>query len=143
MLVQLEQHKDEIKAAGLKNVALGIGLPKHAAQFGGKLAPSIICLTNETNAVHYLYGLHRSGLGQMFNPKLYQASIKAARAGLTQGEATGDIAMLGGMFIVDQQGLIQYAYVGDFAGDYAPIPDVLEHWRMSRAAQVPPISGPA
>src|SRR5260221_11543832 len=99
MLVQLEQHKDEIKAAGLKNVALGIGQPKHAAQFGGKLAPNVICLTNETNAVHYLYGLQRAGLGQLFNPKLYQASMKAAAIGLKQGDATGDIAMLGGIFI--------------------------------------------
>lgn len=138
MLVQLEQHNDEITAAGLKNVALGIGQPKHAAQFGGKLAPHVLCLSNETNGVHYLYGLKRSGMGQLFNPKLYQASLRAAAKGLTQGEATGDTQMLGGIFIVDQQGIIRYGDQSDFAGDYPPIPEVLEHWRMSRAAQEPP-----
>lgn len=138
MLVQLEQANAEIKAAGLKNVALGIGQPKHAAQFGGKLAPSVLCLSNETNAVHYLYGLQRGGLAQMFNPKLYQASMKAAAKGLTQGEATGDTRMLGGIFIVDQKGIIQYASANEFAGDYPPIEEVLEHWRMRGTAQEPP-----
>lgn len=129
MLVQLEQANNEIKAAGLKNVAIGIGQPKHAAQFGGKLAPSVLCLSNETNAVHYLYGLKRGGLAQMFNPKLYQASIKAARAGLTQGEATGDIGMLGGIFIIDPQGTIRYGEQNEFAGDYPPISEVLEQYK--------------
>jgi hypothetical protein len=125
MLVQLEQHKDLIKAAGLKNVALGIGQPKHAAHFGGKLAPSVLCLSNETNAVHFLFGLKRAGIEQMLNPKLYIASAKAAATGLTQGHATGDTAMLGGVFMIDAAGVIRYITINEYAGDYPPIPEIL------------------
>src|SRR5262245_16265907 len=74
MLAQLEQHRDEIKAAGLKPVAVSLGEPKHAAHFCGKLAPSVDCLVNKTNEVHFAYGLKRSGVEALFNPKLYKAS---------------------------------------------------------------------
>ncbi|MBI3241165.1 MAG: hypothetical protein HYZ49_02590 [Chloroflexi bacterium] len=126
MLAQLEQNKDEIRAAGLKIVAVGIGKPKHAARYGGKLAPSVTCLANETNDVHFAWGLKRRGLGQLLEPKLYVASIRATQAGFTQGRATGDTAMLGGLFVVAQTGIIRYVYVNDYAGDYPEIADVLK-----------------
>ncbi len=127
MLVQLEQHKDEIRAAGLKSVAVGIGEPKHAINFCGKLAPSLTCLVPaaKTIDVHVTYGLQRGGWHTMLNPQLYANSARAAAAGLTQGQATGDIAMLGGIFVIDQSGLIRYAYVNEVAGDYPPIPEIL------------------
>jgi hypothetical protein len=126
MLAQLEQHKDLIQAAGLKVVAVGIGEPKHAAHWCGKLAPSAACLVNKTVDVHRAYGLSRGGFRTMLNPKLYTASFRAAAAGFSQGEATGDIAMLGGIFVVDRQGIIRYAYANEVAGDYPPIPDLLK-----------------
>lgn len=130
MLVQLEQAKDIVKEAGLKSVALGIGQSKHAAHWGGKLAPSVLCLALETNGVHYSYGLSRNqGLGWMFKAGLYTASAKAAASGQTQGQATGDIAMLGGIFIVNQQGLIEYSYANDFAGDYPPIAEIIAGYK--------------
>lgn len=125
MLAQLEQHKDDIRAAGLKSVAVGIGEPKHAVSYCGKLAPSLTCLVNKSIDVHLAYGLRRGGWGTMLNPKLYANSARAAQAGFTQGQATGDIAMLGGIFVVDQQGLIRYAYVNEVAGDYPTIPEIL------------------
>lgn len=129
MLAQLEQHQDAIRAAGLKSVAVGIGEPKHAISYCGKLAPSLNCLVNKTVDVHVAYGLRRGGWSTMLNPKLYANSARAAQAGFTQGQATGDIAMLGGIFIVDQQGLIRYAYVNEVAGDYPPIPEILRAYQ--------------
>ena len=126
MLAQLEQNKDEIRAAGLKIVAVGIGKPEHAARFCGQLAPSATCLVSQTNDVHFAWSLKRRGLGQLLEPKLYVASARATRAGFRQGKATGNIAMLGGIFVVDQQGIIRYAYANDYAGDYPEIADVLK-----------------
>lgn len=126
MLAQLEQHQDAIRAAGLKSVAVGIGEPKHAISYCGKLAPSLNCLVNNTIEAHVAYGLRRGGWSTMLNPKLYTNSARAAQAGFTQGQATGDIAMLGGIFVVDQSGLIRYAYVNEVAGDYPPIPEILQ-----------------
>lgn len=126
MLVQLEQHQAAIRAAGLNSVAVGIGEPKHAINFCGQLAPSLTCLVNKTIDVHLTYGLQRGGWHTMLNPQLYANSARAAAAGLTQGQATGDIAMLGGIFVVDQPGLIRYSYINEVAGDYPPIPEILQ-----------------
>lgn len=125
MLAQLEQHKEAIRAAGLKVVAVGIGEPKHAVHWCGRLAPGATCLAAKGIDVHQAYGLDRSGLASLFNPKLYGNSLRAAAAGFTQGPATGDIAMLGGIFVVDRQGVIRYAYANEVAGDYPPIPEVI------------------
>jgi peroxiredoxin len=125
MLLQLEKHNELVVKAGLNNVALALGLPKHAAHFGAKLAPSITCLTIESNDVHYLYGLKKAGIEQTLNPKMIAATIKSFAAGQVQGLATGDIAMLGGIFIVDRGGIIQYASANEFAGDYPLIPDII------------------
>jgi peroxiredoxin len=126
MLVQLERYKDEIRAAGFKNVAVGIGEPKHAANFCGKLAPGLTCLVNKTTQTHKAYGLKRAGLSTLLDPRLYANSARATAAGLTQGQTTGDVAMLGGVFVIDQQGVVRYAYANDVAGDYPEIPDILK-----------------
>lgn len=130
MLVQLEQAKDIIKEAGLKSVALGIGQPKHAAHWGSKLAPSVLCLAVEANGVHYSYGLRRNtGTDWIFKTGLYVASVKAAASGVGQGQATGDIAMLGGIFIVNRDGVIEYSYANDFAGDYPTPEKIIEEYK--------------
>jgi len=125
-LAQLELHKDEIKAAGLKNVAVGLGEPKHAVNFCGKLAPRVTCLVNKTTETHKVYGLKRSGVSTLFDPRLYVNSVRATAAGFTQGKATGNVAMLGGVFVIDQQGLVRYAYINDVAGNYPEITDILK-----------------
>jgi peroxiredoxin len=134
MLVQLEKHNELIVKAGLNNVAIAIGQPKHAAHFGTKLAPSITSLTIESNDVHYLYGLKRAGVEQVFNPKMMMATIKSFAAGQVQGQATGDITMLGGIFIVDRGGIIQYASANEFAGDYPLIPDIIAEYTAPAAS---------
>jgi hypothetical protein len=91
----------------------------------GKLAPAAACLVSKTVDVHVAYGLSRGGFHTVLNPKLWTASFRAAATGLKQGKATGDIAMLGGIFVVDRQGIIRYAYANEVAGDYPPIPDVI------------------
>jgi len=133
MLVQLEQHKDIIKDAGLKSVALGIGQPKHAAHWGQKLAPSVFCLAVETNGVHYSYGLKRNtGTDWILKTGLYVASVRAAASGVGQGAATGDIAMLGGIFIVNRAGIIEYSYVNDFAGDYPSFNEIVGEYKRNK-----------
>ncbi len=126
MLAQLEQHREAIQSAGLRAAAVGIGEPKHAAHWCGRLAPALTCLVSKTVDVHLTYGLSRSGLASLLNPKLYATSLRAAASGFTQGKATGDIAMLGGIFVVDREGLIRYAYANEVAGDYPPIPEVIK-----------------
>jgi thioredoxin-dependent peroxiredoxin len=125
----LELHKEEIKAAGLRVVAVGLGEPKHARQFGGKLAPSVTCVTNETPELYDAYGIARGNVLRLVAPDAIKAGARAASKGFTQGSATGDTLRLGATFIVDTDGLVRYAHYNKHAGDHPDIPALLETWQ--------------
>jgi peroxiredoxin len=121
----LELHKDELANAKLQVVSVAMGEPKHAERYCGKLAPSITCLTNETTMPYQTYGLQQGKLGELISPAVVVASVRALRRGSSQGETIGDVKMLPGTFIVDKQGIIQYAYYSKHAGDHPKISDLI------------------
>ena len=164
----MEQAHEQIEAAGLRLQAIGLGEPKHARHFCGKLAPHITCHVDQDKKAYATYGLKQAGLKEMMNPAMVIASIharhfcgklaphitchvdqdkkayatyglkqaglkemmnpamviasmRAAASGHVQGEATGDTWMLPGTFVVDGDGIIQYAYYSHHAGDHPDI----------------------
>jgi peroxiredoxin len=124
-LAQLESHKDRIATAGLKLVAVAMGEPKHARRYCGKLTADITCLSNKMGEVYRAYGIGKAGWTDALNPDLIKASIRAAAAGHVQGQATGDVAMLGATFIVDTEGIIRYAHYNSHAGDHPDLDRLL------------------
>jgi peroxiredoxin len=121
----LELHKDELANAKLQVVSVAMGEPKHAERYCGKLAPSMTCLTNETTMPYETYGLQQGKLGELMSPAVIVASVRALARGSSQGKAIGDVKMLPGTFIVDKQGIIQYAYYSRHAGDHPKIADLI------------------
>jgi peroxiredoxin len=134
----LELHKEEIENAGLQVVAIGLGEPKHARRFGEKLAPSITCLTNEKPDLYDTYGIGRGNMLRLVAPDAIKAGARAASKGFTQGSATGDTLRLGATFIVDKQGIIQYAHYGKHAGDHPDLQNLVEWWRQETAKNTLP-----
>jgi thioredoxin-dependent peroxiredoxin len=132
----LELHKEEIEAAGLQIVAIGLGEPKHARRFGDKLAPSVTCLTNEKPDLYDTYGIGRGNLLRLVAPDALKAGARASSKGFTQGSSTGDTLRLGAVFIVDEQGIVQFAYYGKHAGDHPDIPSLIEWWREETAKKI-------
>lgn len=127
----MELHKEEIEAAGLRVVAVGLGQPKHARHFGDKLAPSVDCITTEEPVLHSTYGVERGNMLRMIAPDAIAAGARAASRGHTQGSATGDMQRLPGTFIVDETGILRYAYYSKHAGDYPELGELLRWWRKS------------
>ena len=117
----MEQAHEKIESAGLRLQAIGLGEPKHARHFCGKLAPSVTCYVDQDKKAYATYGLRQAGLTEMMNPAMYLASARAVASGQIQGEATGDTWMLPGTFIIDGDGIIQYAYYSRHAGDHPDI----------------------
>jgi peroxiredoxin len=115
-------------------VAIGLGQPKHARQFGDKLAPSILCLTNEEPDLYDAFGIGRGNPLRLISPDAIKAGARAASQGFTQGKATGDAMRLTATFIVDEQGIVRYAHYGKHAGDHADIDEVLASWRQESPA---------
>lgn len=125
----MELHKDEIEAAGLRVVAVGLGQPKHARHFGDKLAPSVECVTNEEPVLHSTFGIERGNMLRLIAPDAIKAGARAASRGHTQGQSTGDAQRLPGTFIVDAAGIIRYAHYGKHAGDNPDLLSLLRWWR--------------
>jgi hypothetical protein len=65
----------------------------------------------------------------MAGPQVIASAFRAMQEGYHQGETTGDVTMLPGTFVVDQQGVIQYAYYSKFAGDQ---PDLAKLFEMAQ-----------
>lgn len=124
-LAQLEQHKPELEKAGLQIVAVGLGETKHAKRYCGKLAPSITCLTDETTTPYLEYGLRHTVPKEMLSLGLVGATARALARGHIQGQATGDVRMLPGTFIVDTQGRIRYTYYSKHPGDDPGMSDLV------------------
>ena len=102
-----------------------MGQPKHAERYCGKLAPGITCLTDETTLPYQTYGLQQGKLNELMSPEVILAGARALAHGSSQGETIGDTKMLPGTFIVDKQGIIQYAYYSKHAGDHPRIDDLI------------------
>jgi hypothetical protein len=132
-LAQLEQHQDEIRAAGLGLAAVGIGQPKHAQRYCGRLAPSVTCLCNQTLEAYRAFGLTEGSLLQLAGPRVLAAGARAVARGMRQGQATGNALMLGGVFVVDQGGAILFADYDEYAGDHPEFSEVLSAVRALRA----------
>lgn len=125
----MELYNDKIEEAGLRTVAVGLGEPKHAQRFGDKLAPSIICVTNEEPVLHEGYGIGRGNALRMISPDALMAGARAGSQGFRQGRPTGDQQRLTGTFIVTPDGIIRDAYYGAHAGDHADLDAMLARWR--------------
>lgn len=122
----MEQHKEAIEAAGLRTVAVALGEPKHAQRYCPQLAPSATCLCDSDTAAHRTFGLKRGNLLQLAGPQVVVSALRAAQAGHSQGQTTGDPAVLSATFVVDQRGTIRYAYYSKFAGDHPDLTALLD-----------------
>jgi hypothetical protein len=106
-----------------------LGQPKHAAQFGGKLAPSVLCLTNEEPDLYDAFGIGRGNPLRLIGPDALKAGARAASKGFSQGKSTGDTMRLTATFIVDREGIIRFVHYGKHAGDHVDIAVALDSWR--------------
>jgi hypothetical protein len=110
----------------LRVTAVGLGQPKHAVNICGRIAPSLECLVDSEETAYALYGLGKGSFLQLFGPAVFAAGARAAAQGHKQGQTTGSGSMLPGTFIVNQAGIIRYAYYSEHAGDHPPIDALLK-----------------
>jgi|GEM_PF-476163 DNA-binding transcriptional MerR regulator len=121
-------HKLELCAPALRSfnilpVVVGLGDAEHAAPVASQLAPSALCLISQGTSAHLTYGIKRGSLLQLAGPSVISSVVRAARSGQMQGETTGDISMLSGVFAIDMAGTVRYSFYGSHAGDH-PSPDI-------------------
>jgi hypothetical protein len=134
-LAQLEQHQDALRTAGLSLAAVGIGEPKHAQRYCGTLAPSVTCLVNKSLEAYRAFGLKQGDPLQLVGPQVVAAAVRAVGSGHTQGQTTGNSLMLGGVFVVDRQGVVRFADYDEYAGDHPVFAHILRAARELKLSQ--------
>lgn len=121
-LHKLETCVPALRAANILPIVVGLGDTDHALPVASQLAPSALCLMSQGTNAHFTYGLKRGSLLQLAGPAVISSVVRAARSGQMQGETTGDISMLSGVFAIDMAGMVRYSFYGSHAGDH-PSPD--------------------
>ena len=124
-LSELGQHHAELADAGLQILAVGMGEPKHARRYCGKLLPDATCLVDESALAYGAYGLMQGTIRELASLEVVKAGFRALSRGNMQGRATGDTHMLPGTFIVDRFGIIRYSYYSQHAGDHPAIDELI------------------
>lgn len=86
-------------------------------------APGVNCYADGGNGDGYrAYGLQRGNAGQLFGPAVWlegaRATVSGAFAGAPIGKPVGDPFMMPGVFVVETDGALSFAYYSKHAGDY-------------------------
>lgn len=106
-------------------VTVAMGEVKHATRYCGSLAPSVECLVHEDAAPYYAYGLRQGGVKELMSFDVVKAGMRATSKGFLGGQPVGDARMMPGMFVVDQNGILQYTYYSQHVGDHPAIEDLV------------------
>ncbi|MHB8614127.1 MAG: AhpC/TSA family protein [Candidatus Dormibacteraceae bacterium] len=109
--------KSEIEAAGARLVFIGNGGTAFARHFKEALVPDCEVLTDPSTASYALLGARR-GIWATLSPRSWPASVRAFRGGFRQSRTQGHAFLLGGVAIVDSNGVVRWKYVSRFAGDH-------------------------
>ncbi len=128
----MREDHPRFEQAGLAIVAIGMGTPIRAQEFRTRLALPFPLLCDARRVAYRAYGLLHMSLRREAN---VNSALRLARAVLHHGgarEQEQPVPQLGGVFIVDPAGVIQYAFRSQRASEH---PDNDELIRL--AARLP------
>lgn len=130
-LARLAKLKPTIEAHGARLAVVTLSRPEEAQAFCAERAPGVTCYSDPMADSHHAFGLHRGGLSQMFGPDVWAAGVKATAQGHFFGSLKNEWQMPG-VFVIDAQGRVTFAYYSRHAADYPS-----EATLLKALAQVP------
>jgi alkyl hydroperoxide reductase subunit AhpC len=125
-LVRVYEQQDQLAALDVEVVMISFGTPAQARFWELETGVKFQMLFDPDQLVYKAYETERSfwrswGLASILE------FIRLLRAGRRWRGVQGDSAQLGGDFLVDQAGLIQYAHYSMEPVDRPNINDIIEH----------------
>jgi peroxiredoxin len=123
----LRDDRERFDQAGATVGVIGMGRPDQAGAVCHRRQVPFACLTSPDGSAHRAYGLRRGTLNQVAGPLTWLPWLRNQVTGNPQGRfGQGDVAQLGGTFVVDRAGIIRYVHRGRRADDNPPNEEVLE-----------------
>lgn len=110
---------------GIRVILVGQGSPEESERFRMEFAPDLPVISDPDRELFRAYGLGRGSLAQMASPGVLFRGFSAMSRGNMPGIPKGDVLQLAGVFLVDTEGLIRYAYFAKDASDYPSVENLL------------------
>jgi hypothetical protein len=101
-------------------VVATMGKPKEAAEFCRRERLPFRCLSDPSRALYRAYGLRRGSVSEIMGPGPVMAGLRAAAKGYFPSAPVQDVYQLGGLFLIDAEGVVRYAHYPRHAGDNPP-----------------------
>lgn len=128
---QLTPAVPAIHEAGAELIIVGSGNPSMAGFFAEDYHVTTPLFTDPSREVYGAFGAKRPTWTALLNPRLYWNALQVHRRGHRVGKVQGDLAQLGGVFIVLPGGDMTFAYRSSIAGDLLTIPRILDELRSA------------
>jgi peroxiredoxin len=109
--------------------AIGTGGKRYAEAFIADESVPFPVLLDEDGEAAGIAGTNTLGLTTLLKPKAYTSAVKSFAAGNRQTKTGKRPLQLGATFVIAPGDVLVYADFEDFAGDHAPLDDVLEALR--------------
>lgn len=124
----MNRARSEIEAAGARVILIGQATPRHAAHYKRRYAPELMILADEDRSTYKAMGLRRGTTMELIGPKSVARGIAhtlGSGGKVIQGRPVGDVAQLGGTFLVLPGGEIAWSHPSEDASDNATIEEVV------------------
>jgi peroxiredoxin len=116
---------ERFRAAGLGIVVVTLGTPGRVAEFAQEWSLPFPLLADPRRQAYAAYGLGKLSFRHESN---ITSAARAASAALRYGvarEAEQDMLQLGGVFVVDTEGVIRYTFRAERAAEFPPSDELL------------------
>jgi peroxiredoxin len=130
-VAQLRHILGDIERAGVDVAVIGNGTPLMAEAFVEETGLEAPLYTNPGREVYEALGTLRPTLGALLDPRLWWNGFKLALRGRFNGRTKGDLAQLGGVFLVQPDGSMPFAYRSERGGDYPSNATILQAVRQA------------
>ena len=119
MLAQLRQAYPSLQKQGVEIVAVTMAEPSRAREYCQEQALPFVCLADPDRLSYEAYGLGASLVGTV-HPATWGAYARSLLKGNVPMPASSadEAAQLSGIFVIDQAGMVHYAYRSRTVSDY-------------------------
>jgi peroxiredoxin len=122
---QLNAHYEQIRQAGYEVVAIGQGSEARAARFAEDYQTPYPVYGDKERVLYNQYGLTSTRLGSFLEPDAYKVGIGAMLRGNFPSMPDGSVNQNPGVFLIDRNGQIVKSHIGQHAGDFATVSEIL------------------
>ena len=121
----MHEARKQFEEIGFHVILVGLGTAEQAEKFRAELSLSFPVICDPQKKLYSLYGLGRGTVRTMASATVLIKGLRAMYQGHTPGIPRGDVMQMPGVFLIDTDGTIRYAYYSKDVSDHPPVDTLL------------------